>query len=129
MGQVSEYALDPAPSLATGDNTVLLLTGSRVATGLDQPGKEFLAGLLRAMAQRRDMIQTVILVDSAVTMLAAESAVMEQLLVLEQAGVHVLCSASCLEAYGVQSRVMVGRPCSSYEIVDRLRAAGKVISL
>jgi len=107
---------------------VLLLSSNLFGQGDNKVGNLLMEEFSHTLCHKTEMINTIILINSAV-FLATEGSEMEPFFkIMEEQGIEILCSDSCLSYYGLQGRLRVGREASIYTISSKLLQAGWVIS-
>ena len=107
---------------------VILITGQYLGRGddaLGDPHEEFPLSL----TQMKDTVNTMIFINSGVTLTSQGSEVLDYLLELEQSGIDILSCGTCLDFYNLKNQLMVGRVSNMYSILERVSAADKVVTL
>ncbi len=121
-----EYA-GQADKKQSGD--VVLITGTQLGTGDEGFGERLMISFINTLGEAASRPARLIFVNSGVRLTAEGSEVMETLKRLEQEGVQILSCGTCLEFYHLADKLGVGIVTNSYEVVDSLLSAGKVIKI
>ena len=109
---------------------LLLLMGSSVlGRGDDQQGSSLMNSLFYAISRLESVPATIILINSGVFLVSEGSPILEHLKSLEKRGVEIISSASCLEYYKLQDKLMVGYSSNMYSITEKLFTAARLISI
>ncbi|HBQ27282.1 MAG TPA: hypothetical protein DD791_12875 [Syntrophomonas sp.] len=108
---------------------VILLSSNLFGQGDNKAGNILMEEFTRTLSHMTGIINTLILINSAVFLATEGSEMMPFFKIMEEQGVEILCSESCLSFYSVQERLSVGSKASMYTISSRLLQAGWVISL
>jgi selenium metabolism protein YedF len=108
---------------------VFFITGDRLGTGDEKFGEQLMTGFINNLGEVPSRPAKLIFANSAVRLTAEGSAVLSTLQKLEEEGVEILSCGSCLEFYGLVDKLEVGMVTNSYEVVETLLAAEKVIKL
>lgn len=131
-GKPEEYYLDlpKMEGLEEGANIVLLVRGQSLGdTGGDQGdlGGRLLAMLLTSLCEMPPVVKAIVLVNEAVKLAAAESAVLNALETIEKQGTEILCCSTSCNFFKIEP--LVGVRSSMFQMTEALLAAGKVITL
>jgi selenium metabolism protein YedF len=108
---------------------VVLITGEQLGTGDERLGERLMIGFINNLGEVASKPGKIIFANSGVKLTTEGSEALETLQRLEQEGVQILCCGTCLEFYHVADKLQVGMVTNSYEVVDSLLSAGKVIKI
>lgn len=106
--------------------TLLVLKRAQLGVGDTDLGQKVLGTFLRKAIALRDL-DTIVMFNEGVKLVAADSPVRAELSMLEERGVDLMPCGTCLEHYGVEP--VVGKVSDMDAIVKEMDAAGKVIDL
>ena len=109
--------------------TVVLVGGEVMGRGDDGLGAKVLANFLRTLAAVEARPEAVVFYNAAVKLLGPGSASLEALRQLDDAGVDLLACVTCLEFFHLADRLAVGQVSNMREIVQRVMAATKVVTV
>ncbi|HET7755023.1 MAG TPA: sulfurtransferase-like selenium metabolism protein YedF [Anaeromyxobacteraceae bacterium] len=109
--------------------TVILLNAETMGRGDDALGSKIMGSFLRTLAASPDKPETIVFYNAAVKLLASDSSLLDALRALDDGGVELLACVTCLEFYGLTERLAVGHVSNMREIVQRMSAATKVVTI
>jgi len=107
-------------------HTALFLNHDGMGHGDPELGRKILAVFLRKISSIQQ-VESILLVNSGVKLVAPDSPVLAELRALEENGVDLLPCGTCVEAFGVE--VSAGEVSSMDAVVAELGRADKVITL
>jgi len=110
-------------------NDVFFITSDQLGTGDKGFGEKLIISFINTLGEAASRPARVIFANSGVRLTTEGSEVLETLRRLEQEGVQILSCGSCLEFYHLADKLRVGIVTNSYEVVDSLLSAGKVIKI
>lgn len=119
----------PAPACvpdARGD-LVVAVDSAHMGRGSEELGATLMKGFLFAVGQLPQLPSTVLFYNGGASLSCEGSAALESLKSLEAQGVKILTCGTCLDYYGLTSKLAVGEVTNMYTIVETLAGAGKVI--
>jgi selenium metabolism protein YedF len=116
-------------SISMYTNLVLLVGSSVLGRGDDQQGSSLMNSLFYSISRLESVPATIILINSGVFLVSEGSPILEYLKSLEKRGVEIISSASCLEYYNLQDKLMVGYSSNMYSITEKMFTAARLISL
>ena len=108
---------------------VILITGTQLGTGDEGFGEGLMISFIDTLGEAASRPARLIFANSGVRLTTEGSAVLETLQRLVEEGVQILSCGTCLEFYHLADKLRVGIVTNSYEVVDSLLAAGKVIKI
>ncbi len=108
---------------------VILITGEQLGTGDERFGEGLMISFINNLGEVASRPDKIIFANSGVRLTTQGSEVLETLQRLEQEGVQILSCGTCLEHYHLNDKLRVGIVTNSYEVVDSLLSAGKVIKI
>jgi selenium metabolism protein YedF len=110
-------------------NDVFFITSDQLGTGDKGFGEKLMINFINTMGEAASRPAKVIFANSGVRLTTEGSGVLETLRRLEQGGVEITSCGSCLEFYHLADKLRVGMVTNSYEVVETLISAVKVITL
>lgn len=109
---------------------VLFIKSSSLGQGeIAELGHLLMHKFLHEVGASKQPPDTVVLINSGVTLVTEESPVLGELKLLEGKNTTVLACGTCLARYEITDNVAVGKISDMTEIADTLLKAEKVISL
>lgn len=113
-----------------GRGYAVFIGNDRVGEGDDDLGRSLMEMALYALSECGDAPTSLLFMNSGVKLVAgSEQHVVEILQSLVAQGTEVLACGTCLDFYGLKDSLAVGDVSNMFDILDRMRKAGKVISL
>lgn len=111
------------PSVAT---RTLVIQSESLGHGSVELGKRILAQLLNTLALSERRPQYIVLVNTGAKLAAEGSDLVEPLRDLEQKGVLVLVCGTCINYFGLEGKLAVGRPTNTYEVLNLMLDGGVI---
>ena len=108
---------------------VILITSIQLGTGDESFGESLMLGFINNLGEVAARPEKIIFINSGVRLTTEGSGVLETLRRLEHEGVQILSCGACLEYYRLSGKLMVGIVTNSYEVVNSLFMADKVIKI
>ena len=117
---------EESAAAARGD-LVVAVASAHLGRGSEELGATLMTGFLFAVGQLPRLPSTVLFYNGGASLSCEGSAALESLKSLEAQGVKILTCGTCLDYYGLTSKLAVGEVTNMYTIVETLAGAGKVI--
>mgnify|MGYP001767107845 CR=1 FL=1 len=109
--------------------TTILMTGETLGRGDDALGRRLATKLLHQLSTLPDKPHTIVFYNSAVRLLLEASPAHEALGALEREGVDLVACGTCVEHFGLNGQLGVGRVSDMREIATTMLAADKVVTV
>jgi len=109
--------------------SVVFIESDSIGRGSDELGRILMRSFLHTLAEAEFKAAKIILVNSGVKLACEGSEVLEDLRHLFGQGTEVLSCGTCLDYFGLKSKLLVGRISNMYEILSSLAQAGKVLKM
>jgi|GEM_PF-330616 len=122
--QLEEVAVADQPT-----DSVLLISSETVGCPDEQLGRMLMKKLLYSLTETEQRPTAIVIVSSGVRLAVNNSDSIEALRVLEDAGVDIMICGASVEFLELKGKIAVGRVCDMYQIVERLLAASKTLSM
>ena len=119
LPQPEESAPDAACIPDARGDLVVAVDSAHMGRGSEELGATLMKGFLFAVGQLPRLPSTVLFYNGGASL--------ESLKSLEAQGVKILTCGTCLDYYGLTSKLAVGEVTNMYTIVETLAGAGKVI--
>jgi hypothetical protein len=107
---------------------VLLLGSESCGTGDSEIGYSIMMQLLEALPNRQDKPMAIVMWNTAVNLMVANSPAISRLKKLENSGVKILAGKLCASELGIIDKIAVGKIATMDEVLDLL-LNNEVISL
>ena len=109
--------------------SVVFIESDSIGRGSDELGRILMRSFLHTLAEAEFKAAKIILVNSGVKLACEGSEVLEDLRHLFGQGTEVLSCGTCLDYFGLKSKLLVGRISNMYEILSSLAQAGKLLKM
>lgn len=110
-------------------NTVIVINQNSMGSGDADLGQVLIGAFLKKLWARATKPDMIVLYNSGVKLLSKESLYLDALYGLEESGVEVIACGTCLDHYGIDSELKVGRRSDMVEIVSIMMDSEKVITI
>lgn len=107
---------------------VVYVGSSCMGKGDDVLGRKLMRGFLRTWIDADSKPWRMIFINSGVELTTMDDEAVDALTLLNEGGVEILSCGTCLQHFGYEDKLKVGRSTNMYEVVDTLKEAQKVIS-
>jgi len=118
----------PLPDVAARDRNVVYIGKDRMGTGDDELGAKLMRGFLRTWIDINPKPWRMIFINSGVRLTTVDEEATEATLLLQEKGVEILSCGTCLQHFGLENDLKVGKVTNMYEVIETLNSATKVIS-
>ncbi len=109
--------------------TVVFIESDSIGRGSEELGRILMRSFLHTLAEAEFKAAKIILVNSGVKLTCEGSEVLEDLRHLSEQGTEVLSCGTCLDYFGLKTKLQVGRISNMYEILSSLAQAAKVLKM
>jgi selenium metabolism protein YedF len=109
--------------------TVVIVNADTMGRGDDGLGAKLLGNFLRTIVGLDPKPDAIVFYNAAVKLLGPDSASLEALKQLDEAGVDLLACVTCLEFFSLTQKLAIGQVSNMREIAQRTLAAAKVVTL
>lgn len=127
---VAASAAGAACSTSGGCGYAVFVGKDHVGEGDPQLGYNLMKMAIYTLAEAGDAPVSLLFMNSGVKLVAGEEQqVIDSVNKLIEQGTEVLVCGTCLDFYGLKESLKVGEVSNMYDILERMREAGKVITL
>jgi len=109
--------------------TTILMTGEALGSGDDSLGRRLATKLLHQLSTLPQKPHTIVFYNSAVRLLLRTSPANEALMALEREGVELVACGTCVEHFGLNGQLGVGRVSDMREIATTMLVSDKVVTV
>lgn len=102
---------------------------STIGVGNEELGQTLMKMFLFTISESSDYPKSIFFMNDGVKVPTLNEQAVEHLKKLEEAGVELLICGACLNFYGLEEKLSVGKVSNMYEIVEVMKSAAKVITL
>jgi selenium metabolism protein YedF len=116
------------PEAAAPPKCVVYIGTNCVGRGDDALGAKLMRGFLRTWIDAPVLPWRIVFMNSGVKLATVDEEAVDALGMLAQKGVEILSCGTCLQHFGLEKELKVGKVTNMYEVIEPLNAATKVIS-
>jgi len=123
-------AAEPSCAVAPGKETgpiVVILSDNRMGRGDDVLGDILIRGFIHTLLQLKPLPGTIICYNAGVKLTVKDSAVLDDLQQLAQAGVEILVCGTCVNYFGLGDQIAAGRISNMYDILETMAGAARLL--
>jgi selenium metabolism protein YedF len=107
---------------------IVLLSSTGLGSGDQNLGELIMANFLRLLPDQPNKPQKLICWNAAVKLLTADSSVLNHLKKIEAAGIEIIVCRTCIEYFGIEEKIAVGK-ISTMQIIQGLLLENEVITV
>jgi selenium metabolism protein YedF len=100
-----------------------------IGVGSEELGKSLMKMYFYTISEGRDLPKSVLFMNDGVKVVTFNEQAIEHLKDLEKEGVEILVCGACLNFYGLEESLKVGKVSNMYDITNAMKDASKVITL
>lgn len=100
-----------------------------IGAGDEELGKSLMKMYFYTISEGDDLPKSVLFMNDGVKVPTLNEQAIEHLKDLEEKGVEILVCGACLNFYGLEGSLKVGKVSNMYDITNRMKEASKVITL
>lgn len=110
-------------------NTCIFINSDKMGTGNDELGHVLMKGYIYTLTESKPYPKCILFVNSGIKLTTENEATVENLKILQDAGVEILSCGTCLDYYGLKEELKVGTVTNMYTIVESMNNSSKTISI
>ena len=100
-----------------------------IGAGNEELGKSLMKMYFYTISEGDDLPKSVLFMNDGVKVPTLNEQAIEHLMDLEKKGVKILVCGACLDFYGLEENLKVGKVSNMYDITNCMKEASKVITL
>jgi selenium metabolism protein YedF len=127
-GRPEEIPSCALPETAAPQRTVVYVGTNCMGRGDDELGAKLMRGFLRTMIDEPRLPWRIVFINSGVKLTTVDEEAVDAVGMLAEKGVEVLSCGTCLQHFGLEQELKVGKVSNMFEVIETLSAATKVIS-
>lgn len=129
-GELPEEAavLESEVDFQNGD-TVILVQSDKFGLGGDELGAVLIRNFIYTLTESEPYPKAVLFVNGGVKLTTENEHTVENLKILEGAGVKIISCGTCLDFFGLKEKLSVGVIGNMYDMVENMKAAGNTITI
>lgn len=116
------------PAAATHVKNVVFIGQDSMGRGSDELGVKLMRGFLRTWIDSDPKPWRMIFINAGVKLTTLDDEAVEAVALLQDHGVEILSCGTCLQFFGLEEQLRVGRVTTMYEVIESMNGATKVIS-
>ena len=110
-------------------DTCIFINSDKMGTGNDELGQVLIKGYIYTLTESKPYPKSILFVNSGIKLTTENEATVENLKILQDAGVEILSCGTCLDYYGLKEELKVGTVTNMYTIVESMNNSSKTISI
>ncbi|CEK32437.1 SirA-like protein [[Clostridium] sordellii] len=110
-------------------DTCIFINSDKMGNGNDELGHVLMKGYIYTLTESKPYPKSIVFVNSGIKLTTENEATIENLKILQDAGVEILSCGTCLDYYGLKDDLKVGTVTNMYTIVETMNNSSKTISL
>ena len=111
------------------EDKCIFISSDKMGEGNDELGRVLIKGFIYTLTECKPYPKRIILVNGGVKLSTENEATIENLKILEKAGVEILSCGTCLDYYGLKEELQVGTVTNMYTIVEIMKNSSQTISI
>jgi selenium metabolism protein YedF len=120
------FSCSVAPEKAIGP-LVVVLSDNHMGRGDDVLGDVLIRAFIHTLAQLKPLPAAILCYNAGVKLATKDSAVLEDLQQLAQAGVDILVCGTCVKYFELGDRIAAGRISNMYDILETMAGAARLV--
>ena len=111
------------------EDKCIFISSDKIGNGNDELGAVLMKGFIYKLTESKPYPKSILLVNSGVKLSTENYDTIENLKILEEAGVEILSCGTCLDYYGLKGSLKLGSVTNMYTIVDIMKNSLQTISI
>ena len=111
------------------EDKCIFISSDKIGNGNDELGAVLMKGFIYTLTETKPYPKSILLVNSGVKLSTENYDTIENLKILEEAGVEILSCGTCLDYYGLKESLKLGSVTNMYTIVDIMKNSLQTISI
>lgn len=110
-------------------DTTIIINSDKMGEGNDELGKVLIKGFIYSLTESLPYPSTLVFYNNGVKLTVEGSECLEDLKVLEEAGVEILSCGTCLDYNNIADKLSVGGVTNMYTIVEKIKNSTNTITI
>ena len=110
-------------------NWSIFINKEIIGAGNEELGQSLMKMFIYTISEGEDLPKTILFMNGGVKVPSLNEQGIEHLKVLQDKGVELLVCGACLNFYGLEDKLEVGKISNMYEITNAMKEASKVITI
>lgn len=111
------------------EDRCIFISSDKMGKGNDELGEVLIKGYIYTLTETKPYPKHIVFINSGVKLTTRNEATIENLKILEEAGVEILSCGTCLDYYNLKDDLQVGSVTNMYTIVDIMNNSSQTISI
>lgn len=111
------------------EDKCIFISSDKMGQGSDELGEVLIKGYIYTLTEAKPYPKYIVFVNSGVKLSAKNPSTIENLKILQEAGVEILSCGTCLDYYNLKESLQVGSITNMYTIVDIMKNSSQTISI
>ncbi|WP_296645705.1 sulfurtransferase-like selenium metabolism protein YedF [Romboutsia sp. 13368] len=111
------------------EDKCIFISSDKIGNGNDELGAVLMKGFIYTLTESKPYPKSILLVNSGVKLSTENYDTVDNLKILEEAGVEILSCGTCLDYYGLKESLKLGSVTNMYTIVDIMKNSLQTISI
>ena len=111
------------------EDRCIFISSDKMGKGNDELGEVLIKGYIYTLTETKPYPKHIVFINSGVKLTTRNEATIENLKILEEAGVEILSCGTCLDYYNLKDDLQVGYVTNMYTIVDIMNNSSQTISI
>lgn len=116
------------PGTEVQPRQVVYVATRYMGRGDDDLGAKLMRGFLQTLIDCNPLPWRMIFINSGVYLTTVDDAAVQAVSMLQERGVEILSCGTCLQHFGLEEKLQVGKPTNMFEVIETLNSSTKVIS-
>ncbi|MGO1370807.1 MAG: sulfurtransferase-like selenium metabolism protein YedF [Senegalia sp. (in: firmicutes)] len=113
----------------TFKDTTIIINSNKMGEGEEELGKMLIKGFIYSLTESLPYPSTILFYNNGAKLTVEGSECLEDLKLLEEAGVEILSCGACLNYYKIEDKLKVGSVTNMYTIVEKMKNATNTITI
>lgn len=110
-------------------DTTIVINSNKMGEGEEELGNILIKGFIYSLTESLPYPATILFYNNGVKLTIEGSECLEDLKILEKAGVEILSCGTCLNYYKIEDKLKVGSVTNMYTIVEKMKNATNTITI
>lgn len=110
-------------------NWSIFISRETIGDGSKELGKSLMKMFIYTISEGEDLPKSILFMNGGVKVLTLNEQAVEHLKTLQDKGVELLVCGACLNFYGLEEKLGVGKISNMYDITNAMKEASKVITI
>lgn len=124
-----EQILDKIEGKIPLGDWAIFISKDTIGTGNEELGQSLIKMFLYTISEGKDLPKSILFMNGGVKVPTLNDQAIEHLMALENKGVELLVCGACLNFYGLEEKLSVGKISNMYDITNAMKEAAKVITI